>query len=70
MLDLLQATVINALGELVVLNEYTDPDYFWALRGGGGSAWGVSSLDVTYFCWKTEQYWNLGDYFGHIQNTS
>jgi hypothetical protein len=31
----------------LTLNAYTDPDYFWALRGGGGSAWGVIT-SVTY----------------------
>lgn len=40
-LDLLQATLVNARGEHVTINPYTDPDHFWALRGGGGSAWGV-----------------------------
>lgn len=26
---------------------YTDPDYFWAVRGGGGIAWGVVT-NITY----------------------
>lgn len=35
---------MKASGENVVLNEYTNPEYFWAVRGGGGSAWGVSTI--------------------------
>jgi hypothetical protein len=31
----------------MTLSQYTDEDYFWALRGGGGSAWGVI-VSVTY----------------------
>ncbi|KAE8391183.1 FAD binding domain protein [Aspergillus alliaceus] len=30
-----------------IINAYTDPDYFWAVRGGGGSAWGIVT-SVTY----------------------
>lgn len=37
-------TIVSADGEHRVLNTYTDPDYFWAVRGGGGSAWGVSAI--------------------------
>ena len=39
--NLLEATIVTPCGEHVVLNEFTDPDYFWAIRGGGGNAWGV-----------------------------
>jgi hypothetical protein len=39
--DVLQVTLVNAQGKHVTINEHTDPDYFWAIRGGGGSAWGV-----------------------------
>ncbi|KAK5411719.1 hypothetical protein LTR90_008093 [Exophiala xenobiotica] len=47
MLDLLEATLVNAKGEHLTINQYTDPDYFYAIRGGGGSAWGVLT-SVTY----------------------
>ena len=39
--NLLEASIVTPCGEHVVLNEFTDPEYFWAIRGGGGNAWGV-----------------------------
>jgi hypothetical protein len=39
--DLLEMTIVSADGEHRVLNPYADPEYFWAVRGGGGSSWGV-----------------------------
>ena len=45
--NLLEMTIVTPTGEHATLNEYTDPDYFWAVRGGGGSAWGVVT-SVTY----------------------
>jgi FAD/FMN-containing dehydrogenase len=39
--NLLEATIVTPCGEHIVLNAYTNPEYFWAIRGGGGSAWGV-----------------------------
>lgn len=39
--NLLEATIVTPCGEHIVLNEYTDPEYFWALRGGRGNAWGI-----------------------------
>ena len=39
--NLLEATIVTPCGDHVVLNQYTDPEYFWAIRGGGGNAWGV-----------------------------
>jgi len=45
--NLLEMTIVTPTGEHVRLNKYTDPDYFWAVRGGGGSVWGVVT-SVTY----------------------
>jgi len=45
--NVLEITVLNAQGEHLTLNKYTNPDYFWAIRGGGGCAWGVIT-SVTY----------------------
>lgn len=45
--NLLEATIVTPSGEHLTLNEYTDRDYFWAIRGGGGSNWGVLT-SVTY----------------------
>lgn len=33
--------VVTADGKLRIANEESNPDLFWALRGGGGGAWGV-----------------------------
>ncbi|TFK66371.1 FAD binding domain protein [Pluteus cervinus] len=45
--NLLEVNLVTANGETLTLNEYSNPDYFWAIRGGGGSAWGVIT-SVTY----------------------
>jgi hypothetical protein len=33
--------VVTADGELRIINEFTDPDLFWAMRGGGGGTFAV-----------------------------
>lgn len=40
---------MTATGEHKIINQNTDPDYFYAVRGGGGSAWGV----ITSATYKT-----------------
>src|SRR6266542_88817 len=35
--DLLAAEIVTAEGELLRIDERTDPDLFWAIRGGGGN---------------------------------
>ncbi|KAL5356941.1 hypothetical protein BJX96DRAFT_187875 [Aspergillus floccosus] len=45
--NLLEASIVSADGRHRVINSFTDPEYFWAIRGGGGSAWGVIT-SVTY----------------------
>ncbi|ERF73264.1 hypothetical protein EPUS_03096 [Endocarpon pusillum Z07020] len=45
--NLLEVDLVTADGSYQTINAYTDPDYFYALRGGGGSAWGVIT-SVTY----------------------
>ena len=37
----LEFKVVTADGKLKVANEVSNPDLFWALRGGGGGSWGV-----------------------------
>ncbi|HYM27723.1 MAG TPA: FAD-binding oxidoreductase, partial [Steroidobacteraceae bacterium] len=39
--SLLEAEVVTADGQLRIANPRTNPDLFWALRGGGGGSWGV-----------------------------
>jgi hypothetical protein len=36
--------IVTAAGESKTLNPYTDPEYFCAVRGGGGNAWGVGII--------------------------
>ncbi|THH02380.1 hypothetical protein EW145_g6755 [Phellinidium pouzarii] len=43
----LQVKIVTPDGKVRVVNECQDSDLFWALRGGGGSTFGVV-LDVTY----------------------
>ena len=39
--SLLEAEVVTADGKVLVANACTNPDLFWALKGGGGGAFGV-----------------------------
>lgn len=44
----LEAQIVTADGELRIANEVTNPDLFWAIRGGGGGTFGV----VVQATWK------------------
>lgn len=39
--SLLEAEVVTADGQVRTVNERSDPELFWALKGGGGGSWGV-----------------------------
>jgi hypothetical protein len=39
--NLLEAEVVLPTGHIVIANTYSNPDLFWALRGGGGGTFGV-----------------------------
>ncbi|PSN68612.1 FAD/FMN-containing protein [Corynespora cassiicola Philippines] len=45
--NVLEVNVVTATGETKTLNEFTDSEHFWAIRGGGGNSWGVVT-SVTY----------------------
>ncbi|KAB5595771.1 ER-derived vesicles protein ERV41 [Ceratobasidium theobromae] len=45
--NVLQFLVVTADGNVVMANKCQNTDLFWALRGGGGSTWGVA-IKVTY----------------------
>lgn len=57
--NVLEISVVAPSGELLVLNEYTNSDYFWAARGGGGSAWGVIT-SITYKTYPEPGYIQIG----------
>lgn len=38
---LLEAEIVTADGAVLIVNECSNPDLFWAIKGGGGGSWGV-----------------------------
>jgi hypothetical protein len=59
---LLEAEIVTADGMVRIANSCTNPDLFWALRGGGGGSFGV----VTRLTLKTHP---LPSYFGALRAT-
>lgn len=57
---LLEAEVVTADGQVRVANACTNPDMFWALKGGGGGSWGV----VTRVTLRTH---DLPEFFGFAE---
>lgn len=57
---LLEAEVVIADGTVVIANACTNPDLFWALKGGGGGSWGV----VTRVTLRTHE---LPEFFGFAE---
>src|SRR5579885_915994 len=55
--SLLEAEVVTADGAVRVANLRTNPDLFWAIKGGGGGSWGV----VTKLTLRTHE---LPEFFG------
>ncbi|CAK4076419.1 unnamed protein product [Aphanomyces euteiches] len=39
--NIVEAQVVLANGDLVTVNSKSNPDLWWAIRGGGGSTWGI-----------------------------
>jgi FAD/FMN-containing dehydrogenase len=56
---LLEAEIVTADGAVRLVNAGTDPDLFWALKGGGGGSFGV----VTKLTLRTR---DLPEYFGLV----
>ena len=59
---LLEAEVVTADGAVRIANACTNPDLFWALKGGGGGTFGV----VTRLTLRTRE---LPEYFGGMFGT-
>lgn len=55
---LMEAEIVTADGVARTVNACTDPDLFWALKGGGGGSWGV----VTKLTLRTHE---LPEFFGY-----
>src|SRR3984885_6611828 len=55
--NLLEAEVVTADGQIRIANACTNPDLFWALKGGGGGSFGVVSK-------MTLRVHDLPDFFG------
>ena len=51
--NLLAAELVTATGEVLTLDQQTNPDLFWAIRGGGGNFGVVTSL--TYRAHRVER---------------
>jgi FAD/FMN-containing dehydrogenase len=60
--NLLEAEVVTADGVVRIANAVSNPDLFWALKGGGGGTFGV----VTRLSLRTHE---LPDYFGGVGAT-
>ena len=58
--SLLQAEIVTADGKVLIANACTNPDLFWALKGGGGGSFGV----VTKLTLAT---YELPAFFGRVQ---
>jgi FAD/FMN-containing dehydrogenase len=59
---LLEAEVVTADGKVRIANACSNPDLFWALKGGGGGSWGV----VTRVTLRTHE---LPEFFGAAWGT-
>jgi FAD/FMN-containing dehydrogenase len=57
--SLLQAEIVTADGHVLIANACTNPDLFWALKGGGGGSFGV----VTKVTLAT---YELPEFFGRV----
>src|SRR5690348_11465225 len=65
--SLLEAEVVTADGQVRIANACTNPDLFWALKGGGGGSFGV----ITRITLKTHELPPLfGAAFGAIKASS
>lgn len=59
---LLEAEIVTADGRLRTANACTEPELFWAIKGGGGGSWGV----ITTVTLRTH---DLPEHFGYAAGT-
>ena len=64
----LEISVVLSTGEYLTTNEYQNADLFWALRGGGGSTYGIVT-SVTYRTYPIVPV-QLWSYQANIANSS
>jgi FAD/FMN-containing dehydrogenase len=57
--SLLEAEIVTADGQVRIANAFTNPDLFWAIKGGGGGTFGI----VTRMTLRTHE---LPEYFGGV----
>ncbi|TID22399.1 FAD-binding domain-containing protein [Venturia nashicola] len=50
--NILEAEIITPTGQLIIANSNSNPDLYWALRGGGGATFGI----VTKLTYKTHPF--------------
>ncbi|HUH95486.1 MAG TPA: FAD-binding oxidoreductase [Casimicrobiaceae bacterium] len=60
--SLLEAQIVTADGRLRTANACTEPELFWAIKGGGGGSWGV----ITSLTLRT---YDLPEHFGYAAGT-
>jgi FAD/FMN-containing dehydrogenase len=64
---LLEAEIVTADGAVLIANACTNPDLYWALKGGGGGSWGV----VTRLTLRTHELpKNFGAAWGKVKAQS
>jgi len=55
--NILEVELVNANGNITVANALQNSDLYWALRGGGGSTWGViTSITIKAYTVLTTGY--------------
>ena len=53
--NLLAVELVNAAGEVLDVTEASDPDLFWALRGGGGNFGVATASRIACIRWRWSQ---------------
>jgi hypothetical protein len=65
----LQITIVTPDGKLRIVNECSEPDLFWAIRGGGGATFGVI-IDITFIAFPSETASTLTMAFAPLTNNT